>query len=153
MTDIFDKAMQVGMGIEKKAREVIEELQKAGKAEAEGREGVEGAEGAEGAEGGGEGAEGEGGALPTRHAAENKVVEEGIKVLRELTSAARGIKEKLEGEIEGSGGKVLERLHVPTADDVEVIREMARIARERVEELEKRVCDLEEKAGSGKNKK
>ncbi len=139
MADIFDKALLVGMGIEKKAREVLEELQSAGRAETEAK--------AAGGEGG-EGAEGEG--IPPKHAAENKVVEEGVKVLRELTAAARGIKEKLESEFTDTGGKVLDRLHVPNADEVEVIKEMARVAREKVEELEKRVFELEQRSGADK---
>ena len=121
MADIFDKAILVGMGLEKKAKEVLEELQKSGKTETEA----------------------EGGEVPPKQAVENKVVEEGVSVLRELISAARGVKEKIEGDVTGATEKIFDRMGVPNADDIEVIKEMARVSREKVDALEKRVAELE----------
>lgn len=122
MSDLFDKAILIGMGLEKKAKEVIEELEKAGKAnkEATGNEG-----------------------LGPKQTIENKVVDEGVRALKEFVSVVKSAKEKLEQGVTSSSEKVFDKLNVATVDDVEVIKEMARIAREKVEKLEKRVADLE----------
>lgn len=120
MSDIIDKAILVGMGLEKKARELVEELQKMGK------EGV-----------------GEAGQLPPKHLIENKIVEDGIKVLREFVNALSMSKDKLDKELTNTSERLLEKLHIATQNDMEVIKEMARIAREKVDSLEKRVQELE----------
>ncbi len=131
MADILDKAILIGIGLEKKAKEVLDELQQAGKS------GTEGA--AAGATEGG---------LPPKEAAENKIVEEGIKALREFLAVVKTGKEKLDKEFSSSSEKVLERLNVATQNDIDVIKEMARIAREKVDKLEKRVAELEARLGN-----
>ena len=128
MADLLDKAILIGMGLEKKAKEVLAELEQAGKAEKPQ---------AEGAEAG----------LPPKQMAENKVVEEGIKALKEFLSLVKTGKEKLEKEFSTSSEKVLEKLNVPTQNDMDVIKEMARVAREKGDKLEKRVAELESRLG------
>lgn len=128
MSDLIDKALLIGMGLEKKARETLEELTKAGHEESRARSGGEG--------------EGE---LPPKQAVENRVVDEAVGGLREVVSAARSLREKLEGELAEGSEKFLGKLHVPTSDDIDVVKEMARLAREKTDELEKRVAELEKK--------
>lgn len=129
MADILDKAILIGLGLEKKAKEALEELEKMGK------EGVA----KKGAEPGPAPQE----PLSPKQVLENKVVEEGVKTLKEFLSLVKSAKEKLEKEVTSSSGKVMEKLNVATHDDIEIIKEMARIAREKVDDLEKRVEELE----------
>jgi BMFP domain-containing protein YqiC len=126
MSDLFDKAILIGMGLEKKAKEVLDELESAGKTSKE----------ASGAEG-----------LPPRQAAENKVVDEGVKALKEFVTIVKSAKEKLEKEVSSGSEKVFEKLNVATQNDIELIKEMARVAREKVDKLEKRVAELEARLG------
>lgn len=134
MSDLLDKAIMVGLGLEKKAKEALEELQKSGESEAKESSGA--------AEKGKEAAE----PLTPRQVVENKVVEEGVGLLKEFISALDKVRERLGGELATSSEKVLERLHVATEDELDVIKEMARVAREKTEELEKRVAALEKAA-------
>lgn len=127
MADLLDKAILIGIGLEKKAKEVLEDLQQAGK-EAKASAGAQGP-----------GAE----PLSAKQTVENKVVEEGVKALSEFLNVIRSVKGKIESEVQSSSGKVLDRLNIATEDDIEVVREMARIAREKVDSLEKRVEELE----------
>ncbi|MEK6759903.1 MAG: accessory factor UbiK family protein [Deltaproteobacteria bacterium] len=125
MADLLDKAILIGIGLEKKAKEVLGDLQQAGK-EAK-------------ASAAGSGAE----PLTSKEMVENKVVEEGVKALSEFLNVIRSVKSKIESEVQSSSGKVFDKLHIATEDDIEVVREMARIAREKVDSLEKRVEELE----------
>lgn len=128
MSEILDKAVLIGMGLEKKAKEALDELQKAGKAAAD-------------AKAAGAGTTGEG--LSTKQLIENKVVEDAVGALKELLGYINAGKEKFEKEFAASSEKLLEKLHVPTHNDVEVIKEMARISREKVDRLEKMVEELQ----------
>ncbi|MBI5588440.1 MAG: accessory factor UbiK family protein [Deltaproteobacteria bacterium] len=130
MADLIDKAILIGIGLEKKAKEVLEELQQAGKA----------AKGAEGAEKPAE-------ELTPKQLIENKVVEDGVKALKEFLGVVRSARERLEKDLTSSSGKVLEKLNVPTSDDLDIVKEMARIAREKVDRLEKKVEELEARLG------
>lgn len=133
MADILDKAILIGMGLEKKAREMLDELQKAGKQTSEERSGAKPeAAGAPSGE-----------SLPPRQAVENKLVEDGVVVLKEFLAFVKAGKEKLEKEVTSSSGKVFEKLNVASQDDIDIVKEMARIAREKVDKLEKRVEELE----------
>lgn len=123
MSELFDKAILIGIGLEKKAKEVLEELQKAGsevKSEGADKEGLSG-----------------------KQILENKVVEEGVKTLKEFLSTVSKAKEKLEEELVKSSGRVLEKLHVAKDDEIDIVKEMARVAREKVDKLEKRIEELE----------
>lgn len=125
MTELFDKAVLICMGLEKKAKDLLDELEKNGKTSQE----TQG------------GAEGQG--LTGKQMVENKVVEDGVNALKEFLGFVKGGKEKLEKEFATSSEKVLERLNVATQTDIEITREMARVAREKVEKLEKRIEELE----------
>ncbi|MBI5234774.1 MAG: hypothetical protein HY886_00790 [Deltaproteobacteria bacterium] len=129
MSEILDKAVLIGMGLEKKAKEALEELQKAGKAAVDAKAA------------GGAGAAGEG--LSSKQLIENKVVEDAVSALKELLGYVNAGKEKLDKELVASTEKLLEKLHVPTHNDVEVIKEMARISREKVDRLEKMVEEMQ----------
>ncbi|MFQ5735718.1 MAG: accessory factor UbiK family protein [Thermodesulfobacteriota bacterium] len=131
MSDLIDKAILIGMGLEKKAKEVVDELQQEGKE----RAAATGADQAEGGE------------LPPKQAVENKVVEDGVRVLKELLSLVKTGRAKLEQEVSSGSEKLLDRINAATRDDVDVVKEMARIAREKVDKLEKRVAELEAKVG------
>ncbi len=126
MSDLIDKAILIGLGLEKKAKETLEELEKAGKA------GVE-----------------EKGAAPTgepltpKQAMENKIVEEGIKTLKDFLSLVKAAKEKLDRDVTTGSGKVLGKLNVATHEDIEVVKEMIRVSREKIDHLDKRVAELE----------
>ncbi|MEK6790765.1 MAG: hypothetical protein AABY45_03585 [Deltaproteobacteria bacterium] len=124
MSEILDKAVLIGMGLEKKAKEALEELQKAGKAATEAK--TAGAEG-----------------LSSKQLIENKVVEDAVSAFKELLGYFNAGKERFEKEFAASSEKLLEKLHVPTHNDVEVIKEMARISREKVDRLEKMVEELQ----------
>lgn len=126
MTDLVDKAILIGMGLEKKAREALDELEKLGKKSADAASAAKAGEG-----------------LTPKQVAENKVVEEGTRALKDFIAMINASREKLEKEISGTSGKILDKFNVATRDDVEVIKEMARVAREKVDALEKRVTDLE----------
>lgn len=125
MADLLDKAILIGIGLEKKAKEVLGDLQQAGK-EAKASAAAPGAE-----------------PLTSKETVENKVVEEGVKALSEFLNVIRSVKTRIESEVQSSSGKVFDKLHIATEDDIEVVREMARIAREKVDSLEKRVEELE----------
>lgn len=130
MADLIDKAILIGIGLEKKAKEVLDDLQKAGKTE--------------------KAAEGEAAAhedLTPKQLIENKVVEDGVKALKEFLGVVKSAKEKLDREFSTSSEKVLERLNVPSVNELEIVKEMARIAREKVDRLEKKVEELEGRLG------
>ena len=128
MADLIDKAILIGIGLEKKAKEALEELQKAGKSAKEAGAGA------------GEKTAGE---LTPKQLIENKVVEDGVSVLKEFLGVVKSAKEKLEKDVSSSSGKVLEKLNVPTSDELDIVKEMARVAREKVDRLEKKVEELE----------
>ncbi len=120
MSDIIDKVMHVGSGIEKKVCELLEELEKKGS---------------------GEEAEGLGAAKRL----ENRVVEDGVKAVKELLFLLKECKEKVGSEASGVADSVASRLNFASASELEVVKEMARVAREKVDALEKRLKKLEGK--------
>ena len=123
MTDILDKAILIGIGLEKRAKDILNELASEGK----------------------EAKTGEGGELPPKQELENKLVEEGTKVVRELIASVKAGKEKVDKEIEEAVQHLLEKFKVATKDDKEIIEKMAQVAREKVDALEKRIEQLEKK--------
>lgn len=123
MTDILDKAILIGIGLEKRAKDILNELASEGK----------------------EAKTGEGGELPPKQELENKLVEEGTKVVRELIASVKAGKEKVDKEIEEAVQHLLEKFKVVTKDDIEIIEKMAQVAREKVDALEKRIEKLEKK--------
>jgi len=129
MSDLFDKALLIGMGLEKKAKEALQELQKEGKEEAAATGGAEAGTEAE--------------PMGAKEAVENKVVEDGVKVLKDFLNLIKAGREKLEKEVSTGSERLLDKVNAATKDDVDVVKEMARISREKVDKLEKRVAELE----------
>ncbi len=129
MTDLLDKAIQIGVGLEKKAREFVEEMKKAGTAETAPKEGAS--------------------ALTPRQELENRVVEEGIKAVKEFLSFLSSARDRLEKGASSTSEQVLEKLNIATQADLDVVKEMARVAREKVDALEKKVAELEELVKNG----
>jgi len=127
MSDLIDKAILIGLGLEKKAKETLEELEKAGKA---------GVAEKSAPEAGGE-------PLSPKQVVENKVVEEGIKTLKDFLGLVKTAKEKLDKEVASGSGKVLGKLNVATQEDIEVVKEMIRVSREKIDNLDKRLTELE----------
>lgn len=125
MADLLDKAILIGLGLEKKAKEVLGELEKNGTGPKEA----------------------DGAALGPRESFENKVVDEGVRALKEFLSVVKSAKERLEKDVATSSEKVFEKMNVASQNELEVVKEMARVARERVEKLEKRVAELEGRLG------
>lgn len=115
MTDLLDKAILVGMGIEKRIKKVLDELAE----------------------------EGKGSGLQPREELENRIVEEGVKAIRDLMATVRAGKEKVDKEIQDLVERLLDRFKVVTRGDIEIVERMAQVAREKVDALEKRVDELE----------
>ncbi len=128
MTDILDKFITLGIGLEKKATEALGELEKLGK------EAIEEEEAGE--EEGGEG-------LGAKKKFENRLVDHGVKAIGEFIAILKDCRVKAEGDLRDSGEKVMDKLHMASKDELEVAIEMARVAREKVDELEKRIAVLE----------
>ena len=124
MTDILDKAILIGLGLEKRVKDALNKLVSEGK----------------------EAKTGEGGELPPKQELENKLVDEGVKAVRELVATVKAGKEKVDKEIEEAVKHLLEKFKVATKDDMEIIEKMAQVAREKVDKLEKRIEELEKKA-------
>lgn len=139
MSDIFEKAIQVATGLERKAKEALDELAEAGKSKEHGGEGTEAGEG-----------------VPPEQAVQNRIVAEGVKASKELIELLKEGTEKFEKGILDTAETLVEKLNVATKSDLDIVTEMARKAREKVDELEKKVAALEgvdqKSAGKGKKK-
>ena len=125
MSDIVDRAILFGMGLEKRLKGVVDEVVEEGKEDAS--------------------KSSEEGKLPPRKEFENRLVDEGVKVIRELVDSVKGGKEKVDGEIQEVAERFAERCKVAKQEDIEIIQKMAQVAREKVDTLEKRVAELEKK--------
>ena len=119
--EFIDKAILIGTGLEKKIKELLVELEEKGKAE--------------GAEEG----------QPAKERIENRVVEDGIKAVKELLCVLREGKDRIESEVVEGAESLTGKLNLATASDLEEVKEMARAAREKTDKLEKRVKKLEGK--------
>lgn len=126
MTDILDKAILIGLGLEKRIKDALNELASEGK----------------------ESKPPEGEGLPPKQDLENKLVEEGVKAVRELVATVKAGKEKVDKEIQEVVERLLEKCKVATKDDIEIIQKMAQVAREKVDTLEKKIEELEKKIDS-----
>jgi len=124
MTDILDKAILIGLGLEKRAKDILNELASEGK----------------------EAKTPEEAGLPPKQELENKLVEEGTKAVRELIATVKAGKEKVDKEIQEVIERLLEKFKVATKDDIEIIEKMAQVAREKVDALEKRIEEMERKS-------
>lgn len=135
MTDMLDKFITLGIGLEKKATEALGELEKLGKKAVEE-----------------EGKNGDGDELGAKKEFENSLVDHGVKAIGEFIALLKDCRVKAESDVRGGGEKVMDKLHVASLEELEVTKEMARIAREKVDKLEKRVTALEGKRTPAKKK-
>lgn len=124
-SDIVDKVVLIGLGIEKKLKDTLNDLTNVGKEVNQGAEKE----------------------LPPKQELENRLVEEGVKMARELISVVKIGKEKVDKEIEEILRHLIEKFRLVSRDDIEIIEKMAQLAREKVDRLEKRVEELEKKIG------
>jgi BMFP domain-containing protein YqiC len=115
MSNIFEKAILIAAGVEKKLKELICELEEKGKEEKK----------APSEE------------LPPGKRLENRIVEDATKAVNELLALLREGKTKIEAEAEKAAGAVMQKMGVATKEELEVVKEMARVAREKVDKLEK----------------
>lgn len=127
MADILDKAMSLGVGIGEKVKEKVDELIEAG----------------EKAKVGGLGAVKE---------AENRFVDEAVKLVSETLKQANVTKEKAESLAVEIAEGLADKLKLATKDELDVVKKLALIAREKAEALEKRVKTLEEEIQGLKTK-
>ena len=133
MTDIFEKAILIATGLERKAMEALDELADAGKKKADTET---------------SGGDDEG--LPSDKAAQNRLVEEGVRASKDIIELLKEGKDKFERSVHDTAETLVEKLNVATRSDLDTVTEMARKAREKVDKLEKRVKELE---GAGKSAK
>lgn len=120
MTDLLDKAIALGLEVEKRLKQTLEGI--ASKAQEKSPEEP---------------------GLSSKQRMENKLVEEGVLAIRELISAVKTGKEKVDKELQGVVERLLEKCKVASRDDIEIIEKMAQTAREKVDKLEKRIEELE----------
>lgn len=120
MSDIIDKVMNVGADLEGKVREFLKELE---------------------SKCSGDDAE----PLDSVKKLENRVVEDGVKAIKELIFLLKEGKDKVGSEASGAADAVARRLNLASLSELEVVKEMARVAREKVDELEKRLNKVEGK--------
>lgn len=122
MAEIVDKAIYLGLGVGEKIKELVNELVEAGEKAKKGELG------------------------PLKEA-ENRFVDETVKVISETLKQAKVAKEKAESLtveiVEGLAG----RMNLATKDELDVVEKLALIARESVDALERRVRALEETKG------
>lgn len=119
MADILDKAMSLGIGIGEKVKEKVDELIEAGeKAKSSG--------------------------LGAAKEAENRFVDEAVKLVSETLKQANVAKDKAESLAVEIAEGLADKLKLATQDELEVVKKLALIAREKAEALEKRVEALEE---------
>lgn len=136
MADIMDKMIHVWMGLEKKAREAFEELESEGRVDEHVKDAkTKPADTEEVSED-----------LTSRKKFENKVVETGLNVGKEVVTTIKGGKDRIEEELVDVFEVVSDKLGLVNKDDLDTAIEMARIAREKVTELEKRIEALEKKS-------
>ena len=127
MAEIVDKAILLGLGIENKVKEMVNELVEAGeKAKSSG--------------------------LGAVKEAENRFVDEAVKVVSETLKHANVAKEKAESMAVEIAEGLADKLKLATKDELDVVEKLALIAREKAEALEKRVKALEDEIQKLKTK-
>lgn len=120
MADMLDKTVLLGLGIGEKVKEKVEELMEAGeKAKSSG--------------------------LGAAKEAENRFVDEAVKLVSETLKHANVAKDKAESLAVEIAEGLADRLKLATKDEVDVVEKLAINAREKIEAMEKRVKALEER--------
>jgi BMFP domain-containing protein YqiC len=130
MADFIDKAILLGTGVEKKLKELVNELEEEGQKEKSKTKDSE---------------EGKAGKLPPKERLENRIVNDSVGALKEIITLLKEGKAKIESEIFGGAETISEKLNIATKTELETVKEMARIAREKADLLEKRLTKIEEK--------
>ncbi|MCK4739365.1 MAG: hypothetical protein KAT46_05395 [Deltaproteobacteria bacterium] len=124
MTDFLDKAILLGLGVEKKLKDIASEFSGDGDTETKDSEGEE--------------------KLPPRERLENAIVSDGTAAIKELITLLKEGKDKVENEFLSGTESLGEKLNIATKVELDTVKEMARVAREKVDSLEKRLDKLEE---------
>ncbi|AQT47742.1 MULTISPECIES: accessory factor UbiK family protein [Bartonella] len=78
----------------------------------------------------------------------NRVLDELAKLMTDAAGAAQGVRNEAETAFRAQAERVLNKFDVVHRDEFEVVKEMAAKARQEVEELKKRLDNLENKSGS-----
>ena len=129
MADVIEKAILIGAGIEKKLKDILNEFEESGRKE--------------------KGGAGRSEELPPSQSFQNRLVEEASKAVKDILSVLKESRTKVEGEVSSITESVADKLGLATKDDLEIVKEMARVAREKVDALEKKLEAMEHK-GKGK---
>ena len=126
MTDIIDKAMLIGAGVEKGIKDLLGELEKKGQVE-RGAKGDKAQGDARGEDESGDESVVEPGTLDLRprQRLENRIVEDGIKAIKELMSVLQLGREKVEGEACEAAETLAARFKLASSDELETVKEMA----------------------------
>jgi len=114
MSDFVERAIMIANGFEQKAKEVVEDFAKSASSSVEGE-------------------------LTGSEKIQNKIVEESVKALRQVVQVLEEGRGKVEEELQGPLESLMEKFNLATKDEVDDLREMVRVAREKVDELEKRL--------------
>lgn len=132
MADFIDKALDIGVGLEKKIGELVVELEQRGQEERGKTEEKQG-----------EGEKAEGGELKPKERLENRIVQEGVRAVKELLNVLKDGKGRVESEACDAAETIAGKLQLATKEELETVKEMARVAREKVDEMEKRLAKIE----------
>lgn len=124
MSDILYKAIILGRGLVKKVDEVLDTILNEGKKKAEG--------------------------IPSREEIENRLVEGGVKLIKGGIEKVNMVWQRTEDILVDRLSILLERLDVATRERVDVVEKISLNTREMVEELKKKVEEIERRITEGK---
>jgi BMFP domain-containing protein YqiC len=79
----------------------------------------------------------------------NRFLDEIARLMNDAAGVASGVRREFDGLFRSQADRVLRELDVVKREEFEVVKDMARIAREENEALKARVAMLEAKIGTG----
>jgi BMFP domain-containing protein YqiC len=79
----------------------------------------------------------------------NRFLDEIARLMNDAAGVASGVRREFDTVLRNQADRVLRELDVVKREEFEVVKEMARIAREENEALKVRIAALETKIGSG----
>ena len=79
----------------------------------------------------------------------NRVFDDVAKLMTDAAGAAQGLRRDVETVLRSQVERFLREFDIPNREEVEAIREMARLAREENDELKRRLDELERRHGGG----
>jgi len=79
----------------------------------------------------------------------NRFLDEIARLMNDAAGVASGVRREFDTVLRNQADRVLRELDVVKREEFEVVKEMARIAREENEALKARIAALETKIGSG----